>query len=547
MKSLKIAGVLALSVFFLNLPSVVWSDEAPAETSAPEASAAASAEDAEDAEDADEGEGDAEEGAEVAEGEAGYGEAAKDEMTLRQEAQDKREAERKKKIAEAIAADESIIRPRRSFLDFNNEALSLGEPFLGTGAIKDYGLSWFGEGANAIRPRAQFYGTFSTIMYGGRINNENQGQLGYNLNFDFNFDLTNTERFHIQYRPFVDIDEPRDRTGGLYRFHNEDPTIADHKFELSVDNTFAWFEGEIGEMFNFIGPDDRFPTDYHIAVGLVPVIYQNSYLMNDNVLGALISKPNLIVGDGTNLLLQAMVAIDEINATRAGGDADNNNNDANLYGLTARYERRNQFWEFNYFHLENQVEADNSQDFLAASLSSTYGLLNYSGRVMLNMSDDRKGGGTAGNGQLYVMEFNHSAFNHDYYDKNYLYLTMFYGTEGWNDIAKGRTGRAGIFYRGNGVTSFGVLRNTGTGTYGVSFGFKQFLDREALTFNPEFSYQKDLRDESGSIAPNDQYALGFEVQYLLSNHMSLVGKAVGIHNEIRSEDWSSSMELRFKF
>lgn len=463
-------------------------------------------------------------------------------------AQEQREAERRKKIQEAIEKDQSILRPKRSPLDFSNNAITLGEPYLGGGEIKDYGLTWLGDEANAVRPRAQLYGTLSSILFGGRLSGRDLGQLGYNLDLDFNFDLTNTERFHVQYKPFVDRDTTK--VGGLYRFHEhpDDPSTADHRFELSADNTFAWFEGEIGEMFDFISPKDRVPTDYHIALGLLPVLYQNNYLMNDNVLGGLLSKPNITVLGATNIVLQGMFGFEDINASTAGGDGDSNQNNTNLYGLTARVEYPKQFWELNYFHMEDKVQTAETQDWAAVSLSSTYGLLNYAIRALFNFNDDRTGGGAPGDGQLYVFEMNHPVLIEDYYDNNYVYFNWFYGTDGWNDIAGGRAGRAGIAFRGNGVTSFAVMRNTGVGSIGGALGLKAFYLREELSINPEFAWLFDNHDSvGGSPVTNDQFAFALEVQYLLSNHLSVVSKLVGIHNETREEDYGSSLEMRFKF
>ncbi len=425
---------------------------------------------------------------------------------------------------------------RKRALDFDNRALTLGEPYLGTGPLKDYGLKWFGEEGNAIRPRAQLYGFISTILYGGRIDGENQGQLGYNLNLDFNFDLTNTERFHVRYQPFVDIDEPQ--ASGLYRFHNNSGE-PDHRFELTEDSVFAWFEGEIGEMFDFLSPGDHFPDDVHIAVGLIPLVYQNSFLLDDNVLGLVLSKPNIVLPGTTRVHVQAIAAIDEINAQRAGAPEKN---DTDLYGLTLQVDAYKKFMEFNFFHLQNNNDSDLSQQFFAASFVSSYGLFNYAARAMFNANDDRLTGDGQGDGQLYVLDVNHPFLISDYYDKNYIYSTAFFGTEGWNDIAQGRTGRAGILFRGNGLTNFPLLRNTGTDSIGATIGLKLFFLREILTVNPEFSYLIDR-----SAVSNDQYAFGTEIQYIISNHLSMISKFVGVHNEVRSEDWGSFIEMRFKF
>jgi hypothetical protein len=445
---------------------------------------------------------------------------------------EKLEDERLKRIHEAVDADKSIVAPRKTSFDFNNQAITLGEPYLAGGAFQDYGLSWFGDSANSIRPRLQFYGILSTGLYGGRIAGEDQGQLSYNVEFDANLDLTNTERFHVRYQPFVDIDEPQ--SSGLWRFHN-DSNQPDHNLKFNTDSIFAWFEGDIGEMFDFLDPEGRFPADLNIAVGLVPLVYQDGYLLNDNVLGVILAKPNLVFPGTTRVNIQAVAGFDQINAANSGAT---DKNDTNLFGVTAQIDAYKKYFELNYLHLQNKENDSLSQNFFAGSLVSSYGLYNYALRAMFNTGDPR----SSGNGQLFVFDVNHPVFISDYYDKNYVYASAFYGTEGWNDISQGRTGRAGILFRGNGSTNFPVLRNTGTDSIGTSLGLKMFFMREVLSVNPEFSYLKDKSPTS-----NDQYAFGTELQYIISNHLSMVSKLVIVSNEIRSEDWGSFTELRFKF
>ncbi|MBI4384995.1 MAG: hypothetical protein HY579_13305 [Nitrospinae bacterium] len=462
-------------------------------------------------------------------------EPIRDPYAIQQQLEKARE-ERKKRIQEAIINDKSVLATKRSPLDFSNNALTLGEPFLGLGPFRDYGLTWFGEDANAVRPRAQFYGMLREVTYGGRINRENQGQIGYTLDAEFNFELTNTERFHVTYTPFVDVNEPQ--ASGLWKFHNESKT-DDHNLKFTEDTLGAWFEGEIGEMFNFFSPRDRAPTDYHVAGGLLPLAYQNGFLMNDNVWGVLLSKPNIILPGTTNVHAQIMAAFDEINAATTGARDDN---DAQLYGATVQIDSFHRFFELNYFHLENTVNPRLSQDFVAGSMASNYELAHYAVRMLFNVGDKRASGTGRGDGQLYAFDINYPVFNSEYFDKNYVYATLFYGTEGWNDMAKGRTGRAGILYQGNGLTSFPGLRNTGTDSIGMAYGLKTFFLRESLAINPEFSYLVD-----NSATANDQYALGVEIQYILTKNIASVVKMIGIHNDIRNEDWGSSAELRYKF
>lgn len=462
-------------------------------------------------------------------------EPKRDPYAIQQQLEKARE-ERKKQIQEVIINDKSILATKRSPFDFSNNALTLGEPFLGLGTFRDYDLTWFGEGANAVRPRAQFYGMLREVTYGGRINRENQGQIGYTLDAEFNFELTNTERFHVTYQPFIDVNEPQ--ASGLWKFHNESKT-DDHNLKLTKDSLGAWFEGEIGEMFNFFSPQDRTPTDYHVAVGLLPVAYQNGFLMNDNVWGVLLSKPNIVLPGTTNVHAQLMAAFDEINAGTTGAKQID---DVHLYGATVQIDSFHKFFELNYFHLENIADSRLSQNFAAGSMASSYGLANYAVRMLFNVGDKRTSETGQGDGQIYVFDVNYPVLNSGYYDKNYAYATLFYGTEGWNDMAKGRTGRAGILYQGNGLTSFPGLRNTGTDSIGMAYGLKTFFLRESLSINPEFSYLVD-----NSATANDQYALGMEVQYILTKNIANVVKMIGVHNDIRNPDWGSSVELRYKF
>lgn len=396
-----------------------------------------------------------------------------------------------------------------------------GDDFLTPGPLHNFGnWKWFGKEANAIRPRFDIYGEYRLVAVGSRVNNNTQGEISQRVNLEMNLQLTGTERIHARVRP---LDEPN---RPYIRRFQDDLSLGDNTFQFDFKQDTFWFEGDLGEIFDFIDPDNRHPLDINIAVGYIPLIAHNNYLLNDNLIGVTISKNNLYFSSISNLNLLVFGGIDKI-------DTFADEDDASLIGSSAFVDWYNFFFEITSAYLHHKHNDNLSQYHFGVSTTKTIGLFGVALRTLLNTGDDEGNG----DGYLVVLET-----NHPFKGNHLVYANFFYGSDGWNPISGGNMGRVGLNFRKDELSSFPYLSNTGIDNIGGALGAKLFLLNSTLTLSPEVSFVIDH-----SPTDNDQVAIGMETQYKLSNHFLLKNNLIWKHNSQLKNDYGNRIELLFKF
>ena len=163
-----------------------------------------------------------------------------------------------------------------------------GDELLGIGPIGKSDATLFGK---TFKPTCNINGTLRMNYVGGRIDGENSVVFAPSLNLDLDVILTDTERLHFLFRPFdhgVSGAPARPRRATQWRpkpgFRQQGSA---NRFDFEPDR--AWFEMQ---PFTWLSPDDRYPLDFTIAGGRIPLAFHNNYWMNDDVLGFAISKNN---------------------------------------------------------------------------------------------------------------------------------------------------------------------------------------------------------------------------------------------------------------
>ena len=140
-----------------------------------------------------------------------------------------------------------------------------------------------------------------------------------------NLQLTGTERLQAHLRPM----DARGRfTGRTFS-----PSSRDTGFDRHWDADFEtlFFEGDLGEMFPRLDPQDHGSGDIGFAVGRFPVEFQNGYLVQDEMTAVGLTKTHIQVGGSSGVRLTGLWAFDHIN--RADNAPDSS--DVDLFGLFA--------------------------------------------------------------------------------------------------------------------------------------------------------------------------------------------------------------------
>lgn len=356
--------------------------------------------------------------------------------------------------------------------------------FLGADPVFARG-KWFGDNGYAWDLRFVGHGGYSLFAFALEQNNQRQDVIGNQLRIDLDLQLTGTERFHVQLRPFG-----RKNTGGSYYQFGSPEGYVDNS---TGEPQRYWFEGELHSIFGaYLDPFAVW--DYNIVAGKFPYILHNSLLMNDEILGVVLSKNTIYLGQLSNLNVQLIYGANDVDAIGNAHGA--------LYGTHVSIDYRGAFYEATYAFFDDDRDSTRDSHFAAFSGTKFFGPASLAARALFKFGDE----GGRGSGQLFTLESNRSW----YFQQNRLgieeavyYCNAFYNTAGWNPISGGNLNRLRTAFETNPLVriSAGALavRNLG-----VAAGVQLFRHHQDESIIPEIAFE----------SPDGIAVTGFGLRYL---------------------------------
>ena len=136
-----------------------------------------------------------------------------------------------------------------------------------------------------------------------------------------NLQLTGTERVQAHLRPMD--------AGGRFTGKTFSPRNRGFESHWDADFETLFFEGDIGEMFPRLDPQDRAAGDLGLAIGKFPVEFQNTYMVRDEMLAVGLTKTHVQVPGSSGVRLTGLWAFDHINRSDNAPDRS----DVDLVGL----------------------------------------------------------------------------------------------------------------------------------------------------------------------------------------------------------------------
>ena len=357
----------------------------------------------------------------------------------------------------------------------------------------DYGYSW--------EPRFVGYGQYQIFGIAFEEDNLRQDGIGHQLLVELDLRLTGTERFHVQFRPVGE----KNTGGSFYQFN--DPSGYIDNSTLTPDR--YWFEGEIHSIFGaYLNPFAV--ADVHFVLGRFPFQLHNNLLINTDLLGAVVNKNTIYLGDLSNLNVQFFAAREDIAAYATA--------DGYVYGTHVTADYRHVFYEATYAFLQHENLDSRNMHFLGFSRTKLKGPWTLATRAMFKFGDD---GGT-GDGQLVVIETNRTRiFDHQPFGVEYgvCYCNAFYATDGWRPISGGGYDRLRSAFEVNPLISISAGNPVGD-NWGVSLGVQLFRHHEDESIIPEIAVQ----------SPMDELVFGFGLRYLRKTTARSFFEVLGIVN-----------------
>jgi hypothetical protein len=365
---------------------------------------------------------------------------------------------------------------------------------------------------NPSLPRFYLYGDYRAAAAYNSQNGTDKGVLANRLNLEWDLWLTSTERFHMFTGPFQDGND-------FMRVEVEDGDTEffseTNFFDEQTDTLF--FEGDLGYMIG--GWTGRYASfDMPIAVGLIPLLFQNGIWMEDAILGAAVTIPakNSPYLDWSNYDVTFFAGFDQVTSPAF----DDSNTAANVFGVTTFIESRGGYWEVGYALLDDRIDSGRSYSNVGVSYTRRYlNLVSNSMRVIGNSGQSGPTDDKTASGVLLIAE---NSFLTPWPYNVIPYVNSWVGIDNPQSVA--RAGAAGGVLRNTGIlfesdflTGYPTLDATGAETYGAAIG----IDLLA----PEFTHQLILEaavlqvygDPALRNAPGDQYGIGARYQVPISN------------------------------
>lgn len=366
------------------------------------------------------------------------------------------------------------------------EPLTFFAEFLGNDPIKPWpALHWFGKDGYVWEPQFVGYGShevFASVLEEGP---RRRDLLGQQLIVDLDLRVTGTERFHVQYRPLGEAG-----TGGSYYQFSDPAGYVDNA--TGVPDRY-WFEWEMQSVLGGLIGDPTIQCDLHTVIGKVPFMLQNNYLMNDEVLGVVVNKNNLIISPFSNINTQLFYFPADVDAFPDGS--------SDLFGTNINADMHGAFFELTYAHLEHSNNSSRNTDYAALGAVQFFGHWSIGGRAMAKWGDRPSGG----NAELLVLESNYTHYapqwmrNTTGIEYGVFYLNGFYASEGWKPISGGNFNRISSSFEVNPLLQI-ARRQTPIlhDTPGLVLGVQLFRHEEDESLIPEIAWQHPGVDVFGA-------------------------------------------------
>ena len=349
--------------------------------------------------------------------------------------------------------------------------LELGDPFLGNGPLRPGIKTPFGQ---MLQPSFLLYGTLRSAVQTSKVNNVTRSEWSNRLDLHGNLNLSGTERLSFSLRP---LDSEAGNSTG-YNFQTGNGNGWQEDFNLRVTQLF--FEGELGEIFPGLDPDDSHTFDIGFSVGRQRLQLQDGMLINDIIDMAGITRNSLVFDGISNLRLTGFYGWNHINRGNNNLTAEaivaNKTHSADLFGFSAEADTAlNNTLNLDLLYIRDNF--DKNAFYIGASSRQRFGWLNSTFRLNASIPEHGKSS-TVGRGVLLSSQLSTTLPDSD----NLLYFNSFWNIGHFTSAARSPdqgnpVANLGILFSPVGIGHYGVpLGQPIDNTIGATVGYQMFLD-----------------------------------------------------------------------
>ena len=345
--------------------------------------------------------------------------------------------------------------------------LEIGDPFLGRGPIRPGVKTPTGQ---MLQPWFLLFGSMRSAFQSFDNGRQTNVEWANRLDLHGNLNLSGTERILFSMRPLDN--RFGDFTG--YRFNPDSRDGWQSDFNARLSQFF--FEGDFGEIFPGLDPDDSGTLDFGFSVGRQLILVQNGLLLNDIIDAFGVTRNSLVLPGISNLRVTGLFAWDHVHRGNNDLPIRDIDHTVKLYGLLSEADTAlNNTLNFDliYAHEKN----DESAWYVGAS--STQRIAGYNTTFRVNASIPATcNSEVASSGAILQSQISKTLKGSD----NLLYFNTFWNIDRFTSAARGPNqglpvSNLGILYAPVGIGSYGVaLGNRIDSTVGAALGYQMFFD-----------------------------------------------------------------------
>ncbi len=394
---------------------------------------------------------------------------------------------------------------------------------------------------NPINHQFLIYGDIRTAISSNKQNGNSTTQTAYEVNLDFDWQITSTERFHAFWSP---LDNGVTNTG--YVFDDEEWT---ERFDANVD--FGYFESDLGAIVGgAIGK--TLPFDFPFAMGVMPLVLQNGVWMEDAFLGVAATIParNSARLDISNMDITFFAGFDKITSDAFRNNGGFDDSAAKMYGIASFIEALDGYFEIDYAFLEDRTFNDRSYHNLGFGYTRRYGRwISNSTRMIVNAGQSTQVVENTADGVLLLSE---NSLITGSPSSLVPYMNFFAGFDRPQSVARaaqsgGILRNTGILFESDGMTNYPTLDPTANDTFGGALGLNLLANDFSQQLVVEAAWLNVMGDGLNRNAPDSQYGLGMRYQLPLTNALIFRADAMVGFLEDASDIHGARMELRHKY
>jgi hypothetical protein len=312
------------------------------------------------------------------------------------------------------------------------------------------------------------------------------------------------------------------------------------------DLEIAFFEGEIGEIFPNLDPQDRKPLDIQFSVGRQPIIYQDGMLINDRFDSIGVAKDNIYVPGNGNMKLTALYGFNKINRNDNHQDSD-----ANLYGLFSKTDFYKRTVDVDLVYVTSNSR---KEDGIVAAISSIQRIGQISTTIRA-LTSQSFGDNTPqiSDGTLLFFEGSWTPPR----TADLIYCDLYWAIDSFSSAARapevgGSLGRTGILHEAVGLGNYGsALINTAEEAVGVSIGYQKFFGYHKGKFyepkRKQLILELGVREGTDGNSDESAIALGTRYQQAFGRRTVIRFDAFGALQNDNDQAWGGRLEFVINF